>query len=218
MIQNVTPGKEAYLHSDGPRIMPHLTIQIFSRYVVIIGLWLTTLLFTIQKVQASDFLDEPVETLDTIEVPATALIQEKRNISIPFPTIADLKPFPSEHMIPSHHMQQAKPQGNTEKVSRDLVAEKRAKRTPVRPAKAERPPYPHIAREQGWEGTVVLRIRVNQIGSVDTVTTRKSSGFPILDDSARQSVKTWTFEPAKDGEFSIPATVDLPIRFDLDEP
>ena len=67
------------------------------------------------------------------------------------------------------------------------------------------------------EGTVVLRIQVNQAGTVDSIRTRKSSGFPILDESAIQSVKTWRFEPAKDGEFPIPVTVDLPIRFDLDE-
>ena len=52
---------------------------------------------------------------------------------------------------------------------------------------------------------------------MDSVSTRKSSGFPILDKSAAQSVKTWMFEPEKDGEFSIPVTVDLPIRFNLDE-
>jgi TonB family protein len=179
---------------------------------------LTTFFFAIQHGQAGDFLDEPVETLDTIEVPGTALFQEERTISIPFPTITDLVPFPSEYMIPFQPRQHVKPQGDLGKVARDPIADVKGKRTPVRPAKAERPPYPHIAREQGWEGTVVLRIKVNREGSVEAITTRKSSGFPILDDSALQSVKKWTFEPAKDGEFAIPTTVDLPIRFDLDKP
>lgn len=187
-----------------------------ARFVIIGGM-LMTLFLAGQDGQAEDFFDEPVETLETIEVPGTALIQEERNISIPFPAMDDLAPFPSESMIrfqPSHYV---KHQGNHSKVARDPIADRKGKRTPVRPAKAERPPYPHIAREQRWEGTVVLRIRVNQNGLVDSVVTRKSSGFPILDESALQSVKTWTFEPAKDGEFPIPATVDLPIRFDLDE-
>ena len=198
-------------------MMVYSKAQGHSWPVTVTGVLLATLFFAIQHGQADDFLDEPVETLDTIEVPGTALIQEERNISIPFPSMADLAPFPSEYMIPFHPRQQVKPQGDLGKVARDPIADVKGKRTPVRPAKAERPPYPHIAREQGWEGTVVLRIKVNRGGSVDAITTRKSSGFPILDDSALQSVKTWTFEPAKDGEFAIPATVDLPIRFDLDE-
>ncbi len=106
---------------------------------------------------------------------------------------------------------------NLIKVVRDPIADIKGKRKPVQPTKAEHPPYPQFARAQGWEGTVVLRIKVNQAGAVDSVRTRKSSGFPILDESAVQSVKTWRFEPAKDGEFPIPVTVDLPIRFDLDE-
>jgi len=189
-----------------------------SWFGIIICCTLTTFLLAIQHGQADDFLDEPVETLDTIEVPATALFHEERTISIPFPTITDLAPFPSEYRIPFHTRQQVTPQGDLGKVARDPIADVKGKRTPVRPAKAERPPYPHIAREQGWEGTVVLRIKVNREGSVEAITTRKSSGFPILDDNALQSVKTWTFEPAKDGEFAISTTVDLPIRFDLDEP
>lgn len=189
-----------------------------SRHVIIIVLLFAALLLSFQYSLAEEFPDEPVETLDTIEVPATVLIQEKRTISIPFPSMTDLTPLPSGRMIPFYPIHQVAPPGNLEKVSRDPIADMKGKRTPVRPAKAERPPYPHIAREQGWEGTVVLRIWVNEEGTVDSVKTQKSSGFPVLDDSAVQSVRSWKFEPAKDGEFPVPVTVDLPIRFDLDEP
>ncbi len=188
-----------------------------SQLLISIGAIVTTSFFAIGLVTAEDFLDEQVETLETIEVPATAVIQEERHISIPFPAMHDLTPFPTSYQVrwrPTDHVLQST---NVIKVVRDPIADLKGTRKPVRPAKAERPPYPQFAREQGWEGTVVLRIRVNQRGSVDSVTTRKSSGFPILDESAVQSVKSWIFMPAKDGEFPIPATVDLPIRFDLNE-
>lgn len=194
-----------------------LNIWFHPRLAISICIILTISFFNIPFAKAEDFLDEPVETLDTIEVPATAVIQEERHISIPFPGMHDLTPLPIEHMIrflPKEHTIQ---HTNLVKVTRDPIADVKGKRRPVRPAKAERPPYPQFAREQGWEGTVVLRIRVNQGGSVDSVKTQKSSGFPILDESAVQSVKSWIFIPAKDGEFSIPVTVDLPVRFDLDE-
>ncbi len=120
-------------------------------------------------------------------------------------------------LIQSHTNSKVAQHRDDFKVVRDAVADIRGVRKPVRPAKAERPPYPQLAREQGWEGTVVLRIRVKSDGRVDAIRTRTSSGYRILDESAHHAVKNWTFEPAKDGEFSIPVIVDLPIRFDLDE-
>lgn len=109
---------------------------------------------------------------------------------------------------------QEKPQPT---LPRDSIADRKALRKTVRLIKSERPPYPQVARRQGWEGTVVLRINIGAGGDVENVTTQKSTGFDSLDESATQSVKTWRFDPAKDGEFSVSSVVDLPIRFDLDE-
>lgn len=165
---------------------------------------------------ADELLDEPVETLEVIEVSGTALIQEKREISTPMPDTTNLLPLPPGDLIrPAVTFKVAHP-FEISKVARDPIADVRGVLTPVRPAKAERPSYPQFAREQGWEGTVVLRIKIKADGSVDSIATRKSSGFPILDESALRTVKQWRFEPAKDGEFPIPVTVDLPIRFDLE--
>ena len=100
---------------------------------------------------------------------------------------------------------------------RDSIADRKALRKTVRLIKSERPPYPQVARRQGWEGTVVLRINIGPGGNVENVATQKSTGYDALDESAAQSVKRWRFDPAKDGEFRIATVVDLPIRFDLDE-
>ena len=103
------------------------------------------------------------------------------------------------------------------KPPRDSIADRKALRKTVRLIKSERPPYPQVARRQGWEGTVVLRINIGAGGDVENVTTQKSTGHDALDESAAQSVKTWRFDPAKDGEFPVSSVVDLPIRFNLDE-
>ena len=213
---------------------------------------------------------------------------------------------------------------------RDSIADRKGLRKPVRLIKSERPPYPQVARTQGWEGVVVLRIVVGTGGDVENVAKRKpargiprlmrvphsqskrgnslrrkmenfplprrstcpsdsaltsmesksrnpepepepepepvreqiparliksdrpdcirkwparragkaqsclritigtggdvenvktqtSSGHPALDESAAQSVKTWQFDPAKDGDVPIATSVDLPVRFDLEE-
>ncbi len=100
---------------------------------------------------------------------------------------------------------------------RDSIADRKALRKTVRLIKSERPPYPQVARRQGWEGTVVLRINIGPGGNVENVATQTSTGFDALDESAARSVKTWRFDPAKDGEFPVSSVVDLPIRFNLDE-
>ena len=100
---------------------------------------------------------------------------------------------------------------------RDSIADRKALRKTVRLIKSERPPYPQVARQRGWEGTVVLRINIGAGGDVTNVSTQKSTGYDALDESAAQSVKTWRFDPAKDGEFPVSSVVDLPIRFNLDE-
>lgn len=168
--------------------------------------------------QAEEILEEEsIEILDTIEVPATAVTQEKRPISFLAPQSTELTPLIEEQLVrPSIRSSLPVTIGH-HPVARDSIADTRGVRSPARAAKAERPHYPHVARKNGWEGTVFLRVTINADGTVRSIKTQKSSGHSILDESALRTVKQWRFEPAKDGEFPIPVTVDLPIRFDLNE-
>ncbi len=77
------------------------------------------------------------------------------------------------------------------------------------------PVYPRIARESGWEGTVLVRLSVQPDGSPDFITVRKSSGHPVLDHAAVDAIKRWRFLPAKDGNIPIRSIVEIPINFDL---
>lgn len=77
------------------------------------------------------------------------------------------------------------------------------------------PVYPLVAREQGWEGTVRLRIVVDPEGHPRNVTIRQSSGHDVLDQAAVQAVQQWRFTPARDGNIPIQSIVEIPINFDL---
>ncbi len=48
--------------------------------------------------------------------------------------------------------------------------------------------YPERARRMGWEGKVTLSFTVHENGSIDDVKVVGSSGFSVLDESARDSV------------------------------
>lgn len=98
---------------------------------------------------------------------------------------------------------------------RDTISEGDSGRTKVRMGNNPRPEYPRLAREAGWEGTVVLLVEVMPDGRAGTVALHKSSGHPVLDEAAVTAVQEWRFLPAKDGNFPIMSVVQLPVRFDL---
>ena len=80
---------------------------------------------------------------------------------------------------------------------------------------SSRPVYPRVARESGWEGTVIVRTLIDTNGLPNQVKIWKSCGHPTLDQAAQKAVKSWTFQPAKDGNIPITKWVDIPIKFDL---
>jgi protein TonB len=78
------------------------------------------------------------------------------------------------------------------------------------------PYYPAAAREQGWQGTALLKVLVMKNGSVGTLEILRSSGYSILDRSALKAVKEWKFVPAqKDGQ-PIEIGVEIPVTFRLE--
>ena len=49
--------------------------------------------------------------------------------------------------------------------------------------------YPPLARSHGWEGTVLLGLRVEADGQLDKIRLERSSGYAVLDNSALNSLK-----------------------------
>lgn len=54
------------------------------------------------------------------------------------------------------------------------------------------PVYPLSARQQGLEGTVSLRFEMLPDGTVGHINVLESTGHPILDEAAQNTVKQWT--------------------------
>jgi protein TonB len=81
--------------------------------------------------------------------------------------------------------------------------------------KNPRPAYPHLAKRENWQGTVVLRVRVFPTGRAGDVTVQKSSGHSVLDDAALDAAKVWTFVPATQAGQPVAGWVTVPIEFRL---
>jgi protein TonB len=78
------------------------------------------------------------------------------------------------------------------------------------------PVYPALARENGEQGKVLVRVFVNENGKAEKVTLKKSSGYEQLDDSALETVKNWQFVPAHRSVEAVSAWVVVPISFSLE--
>ncbi len=78
------------------------------------------------------------------------------------------------------------------------------------------PPYPEEARQLRQAGQVLLRVKVDDQGAVESVELAKSSGYPLLDESALKTVESeWKFQPARLAGVAVSSTVDVPIVFSL---
>jgi TonB family protein len=72
-----------------------------------------------------------------------------------------------------------------------------------------------LKQREGWEGKVVLRVKVTPQGKVASATVQKSSGRSVLDDAALEIVQSWSFMPATQGGVPIAGTVSVPFEFQL---
>ena len=77
------------------------------------------------------------------------------------------------------------------------------------------PIYPSGALSRREQGTVHLRVFVNEEGRVDDATVTESSGSLALDDAAIATVLHWAYEPAVQNGRAIPSTVREHVTFDL---
>lgn len=78
------------------------------------------------------------------------------------------------------------------------------------------PRYPAIARRQGEQGRVLLRVSVTADGRAGSVEIAASSGSERLDRAALDAVRRWRFVPARRGDEAVAAQVLVPIAFSLD--
>lgn len=83
------------------------------------------------------------------------------------------------------------------------------------PAYRPEPAYPSFARRQGYEGRVIIRVRVSSMGSVGAAQVVRSSGYAMLDETALSAIKRWRFRPAQQGGKPVEATLNVPITFKL---
>lgn len=79
----------------------------------------------------------------------------------------------------------------------------------------QKPEYPTRSRRLNEQGTVVLQVLVLENGTAGKVEVKNSSGFPLLDEAAKNAVIQWHFMPAKIDGQPISESYSLSIPFVL---
>jgi protein TonB len=80
---------------------------------------------------------------------------------------------------------------------------------------APQPEYPTIARRNGEQGKVMLRVLVNEKGRAERVEIQQSSGSPRLDEAARQAALRALFKPHLEDGKAIAVFAMVPINFSI---
>lgn len=83
--------------------------------------------------------------------------------------------------------------------------------TRLEPIKTAKPHYPDEARDRGLQGRVVIRLHVDEEGTVES--TDIVSGDPILAKAAADAFKKWKFKPFIRGGKPVKVATELPFLF-----
>lgn len=75
------------------------------------------------------------------------------------------------------------------------------------------PGYPPEAARRGEEGVVVLLVQIAPDGSASAVDVGESSGYELLDRTARAAVARWHFRPAVQDGMPIASTMEVEVHF-----
>lgn len=73
--------------------------------------------------------------------------------------------------------------------------------------------YPLELWDQGIEGSSILKVRVTDLGAVDSVVVMESSGHAAFDSSAVRGARTLKFNPARKGDKRIAVWAHVPVYF-----
>lgn len=140
------------------------------------------------------FRERPERTLD-VESPEIEIAAEPRDEPEPPP-----RSFRGERRPP-----RARPPSAVERVAPSSEAPP-AEESTVRPTPLahNRPPaYPVLARRLGYEGRVVVRVRVSADGAAEEVVLAGSSGHDSLDRAALDAVRGWRFTAGGETEVTV---------------
>jgi len=83
-------------------------------------------------------------------------------------------------------------------------------------AQCPRADYPEAAKREGWQGTALVEVAVDEEGRPKLLRILESSGFAALDRAALDNIqRRCRFNPARRGEKRVETSIKIPVEFHL---
>jgi protein TonB len=198
-----TPNNGGFLSRGGPA-----TAVIGLHILIIYGLAASMGVVKVPQFAApieAVFIPENTKTEPEPPAPVKPEIDQVMPTEQPMPEIQFDEPVvpPAENAVPASESAIAATTASGA-VAQDLKTSNRVE-----------PAYPPAARRAGEEGTVRLKVLVDEKGRPRDVAVATSSGFARLDEAAMQAVRKWRFVAATNGTNPISAWTQVAITFRL---
>jgi protein TonB len=84
-------------------------------------------------------------------------------------------------------------------------------------AKAFHPDYPPSLVREGLEGSVTVRVNIDETGRVTTVELIKATNRAFFEETREQALRFWRFKPATSDGTPIASQQVLTVQFDLED-
>jgi periplasmic protein TonB len=152
------------------------------------------------------FIPEQTEVQPEPEIKVKPQIEADLPLDEPLPEVQYEEPIapPTETPMPPSESAISATQANTGAVAQELKTSSRVE-----------PTYPPMSRRLGEEGTVRLKVLVDERGRPREVQVAQGSGFSRLDQAAVDAVRRWKFVAATDGANPITAWTQVAVTFKL---
>ena len=167
----------------------------------------------------------PATDAPVVITPRQAKIQERTYVAtsqayVPLPTdqVENAAEIPSaavERVPPDAEMDRPVTSASASYVPRSLAAMPQIAGLEQGPDFAGNPPpeFPELARQNGWYGTVLLRLWIDDAGRVTKVRVEESSGYGVLDAAAVRAVQRWQGRPARKNARPVATEELMPVVF-----
>jgi protein TonB len=202
-MDNMLAERSGFLSRSGPAIAV-IGLHVLIVYGLVVSMGIVETPNFAAPVQAIFIPEQTSEPEPEIQVKPK--IEDVVDLNEPVPEVQYEEPVvvpPAETPMPA---------------SQNAIAATPAESAPAQDLKTANrvePIYPAASRRAGEEGTVRLKVLVDENGRPRDVTLLKGSGFARLDDAAMDAVRKWRFVAASDGTRKIQAWTQVAITFQL---
>ena len=157
-----------------------------------------------------------IKPSEVVFVPSESETQKREPVEVAKPEIAEPEvTVPLPEVVPEVPIEDVAPIEAAPTTTTDHSTAPIGSLQELRATNRVEPTYPATSRRLGEEGSVLLRVFVDEAGRPQQVLVDRSSGFPRLDEAALRAVKRWRFRPAVSGSGPVGTWSRVTITFRL---